>query len=455
MPGLWMPGRNSMYARLLSVVLALSLMVGCQSPPRYVPSEQGSAPQLRYVVVDLVTSATLAAREPEVLVPLASVTKMLTAWAALDAMGEPHTFETTLRAVSAPKAGALAGDLYLVGGGDPLLYASHLMALAMQLKNAGVKRVQGGIIFDDSLYARSPFIDKDTAPEHYNSGVSALSVEFNQAHLRRAAGGKDFVLPPQFPNDDQGHPPEPDAKGILRLPVKDPSVATAQLFQWLAERQGLLFGAKIKRGKTPKGAKVLAHHKSESLREVVSKMLEFSNNNVAELVGLAVAKADGKTSPGLSDAGLAVQARVERAAGLSQGSLMLKNASGLSVSNVASSKVMGQLLQRLDSGHFAELMAAFPVANWSGSLADRFASADLAFRVWAKTGTLDGACALAGYLFPRSGKRLAFFLSATDEGFRASLEKLPHLKRETEAEGWIRRARAAQEEIVARWVREL
>lgn len=447
-------GVPSMRSPKLWLLLCLAGLSGCQSKPPVPTASENFAAPLRYLVLDLESGAVLDAKEPEVEVPLASVTKLLTAWAALETLGDPHSFETTLRATAPRKAGNLTGDIYLVGGGDPLLYASHLMSLAVQLRNLGTRKVQGGIVYDDSLYARMPYIDKDTAPEHYNSGVSALSVEFNQAHLKRDTTGGSFVLPPQFPTDDQGHPPEPDAKGMLRIPVKDPSLATALLFQWMAERQGISFGQLAKRGKAPKGAKVIAHHKSEPLREIVAKMLEFSNNNVAELVGLAVARADGRTAPGLEDAGYAVQARVQRQAKLAQGGLKLRNASGLSYANVASAKVMGKILKDLDLSLFAPLEGSLPIANWSGSLSERFASSDLAFRVWAKTGTLDGATALAGYLFPRSGKRLAFFISVADEAFRASLEKLGHRERESRSDEWVRNAREAQEKVVSRWVRE-
>ena len=53
----------------------------------------------------------------------ASNQKLLVAAVALEVLGADHAFTTEVRS-AAPAAGVVAGDLYLVGGGDPLLTSS-------------------------------------------------------------------------------------------------------------------------------------------------------------------------------------------------------------------------------------------------------------------------------------------------------------------------------------------
>ena len=82
-------------------------------------------------------------------------------------LGADHTFTTEVRAAAAPVGGVVAGDLYLVGGGDPLLTSSTypvandpnpvmtptpLDALADALAAAGVTQIQGGVVGDGSRY---------------------------------------------------------------------------------------------------------------------------------------------------------------------------------------------------------------------------------------------------------------------------------------------------------------
>ncbi len=67
------------------------------------------------------TTIVLYQDHPGLPVLPASNMKLLTATALLDDLGRNYTFTTALRALRAPVNGVLEGDLYFVGGGDPLL----------------------------------------------------------------------------------------------------------------------------------------------------------------------------------------------------------------------------------------------------------------------------------------------------------------------------------------------
>ena len=106
----------------------------------------------------------------------ASNMKLVTAAVALEVLGAEHRFTTEVRADAPPAGGVVAGDLYLVGGGDPVLgtepyvaaaaaqvtypqpYVTPLEALADQIVAAGVRQITGSVLGDDSRYDAERFV---------------------------------------------------------------------------------------------------------------------------------------------------------------------------------------------------------------------------------------------------------------------------------------------------------
>ena len=109
----------------------------------------------------------------------ASVTKIVTAWLAMEVLGGDYRFETRFY---------LDGDrvLYIRGGGDPFLISEELAQLASELVAAIGKKPLSGIVLDASYYPsdiRIPGIE-DT-DEAYDALNSALAVNFNTIHAVR------------------------------------------------------------------------------------------------------------------------------------------------------------------------------------------------------------------------------------------------------------------------------
>jgi serine-type D-Ala-D-Ala carboxypeptidase/endopeptidase (penicillin-binding protein 4) len=102
----------------------------------------------------------------------ASTAKLLTATATLEALGPEVRLRTSVVAPNAPEGGVVTGDLTLVGGGDPLLatadYAGRferqpqvftdLDALAAAVQEAGVRRISGSVVGDESRYDRARYV---------------------------------------------------------------------------------------------------------------------------------------------------------------------------------------------------------------------------------------------------------------------------------------------------------
>ena len=138
------------------------------------------APPGLVLVVDAEGNELVAQNADEPFVP-ASVTKIVTAWLAMEVLGGDYRFETRFylddRRV-----------LYVRGGGDPFLISEELVSLATKLVAAVGKEPITGIVLDGSYYPsnlRIPGIE-DT-DKFYNALNSALAVNFNTSTLCAAA----------------------------------------------------------------------------------------------------------------------------------------------------------------------------------------------------------------------------------------------------------------------------
>jgi D-alanyl-D-alanine carboxypeptidase/D-alanyl-D-alanine-endopeptidase (penicillin-binding protein 4) len=139
------------------------------------------------VVRDLQTGETLYRRDSErVLIP-ASNMKLLVTAAALHRLGPEYRFRTRvwMRGTLTPD-GVLQGDLILQGLGDATLEMRGLETLAQQVRQAGVQRVQGYLLYDDSWLDAERYgfgWSSGDEPFGYQAQISALCAERNAIRL--------------------------------------------------------------------------------------------------------------------------------------------------------------------------------------------------------------------------------------------------------------------------------
>src|SRR5581483_6616429 len=117
-------------------------------------------------VVRLDTGEVLYARNPDKLLKPASNTKLYTAALALDKLGPDFHIKTSCYAAAAPDAdGVIHGDLIVYGRGDPSFsarsydgdYSKAMLPMLDQLARAGVKRIEGNLVGDDSYFSGPPY----------------------------------------------------------------------------------------------------------------------------------------------------------------------------------------------------------------------------------------------------------------------------------------------------------
>ena len=436
-----------------------------------------------YLLIDLESGQVLAELNPDLPLIPASTAKLATAVAALDVLGPEHRFRTELLTSGEVENGVLHGDLILRGGGDPLLDLADLLGLAVRLQNAGIREVDGRFLIDDTALPRFTEIEASQPPEApYNASIGALSVAFNRVHLAWWGGGRidAAALPPLYEAHFEAASPallppggvalkSSDERAVVwrvadrgrrrqmtELPVKDPGLHAGYLFRQLAGAQGISLGPPL-RGVTPPQATVLAVHESAPLRYLVQDMLLYSNNMMAELIGLAAAQRLGDAWGGLDVAGRLLLGHLARLMPeVDWRGAALGNLSGL---DGAARLTPRQLAAIARYGWRHEALAALlPGGGWSGTLTRRFTGTGEALRVWAKTGTLNYGSALAGYLFPMTDRPAVFVTMVADTGARDAYDALlpyPGPSARASAGAWLDRARGLQDALVESWLQPM
>jgi hypothetical protein len=180
----------------------------------------------------------------------ASVTKIVTAWLAMEVLGGDYRFETRFY---------LDGDrvLYIRGGGDPFLISEELARLASELVAAIGKKPLSGIVLDASYYPsdiRIPGIE-DT-DEAYDALNSALAVNFNTIHAVRQgntirSAEKQTPITPLAISQFRARGPQ--GRGRISL-TQDPVVGlqyAGELIVAFIERAGGSVKGKISTGAVP------------------------------------------------------------------------------------------------------------------------------------------------------------------------------------------------------------
>ena len=325
---------------------------------------------------------------PGGLVP-ASNQKLITTWAALEILGPDFTFTTRVASPAPAADGTIDGDLYLIGDGDPFLYTDDWLTqyeategrhhtrfenLADAVAAAGVTAITGSVVGDETRYDDVRFVaawDNRLVVQKQSGPLSALSV--NEGFTDWPA---EFVI------------------AQLRSEALDPPVHAAAVFGQLLQERGITVGGAPAAGPAPPEAVEITSIRSPALSEVVTHINSYSSNIGAELllkrIGLE-ARGEGSTEAG---AAAVVDLLVERQLPLRD--VVIQDGSGLAETNRLTCTLLTTLLA--GQGPETAFGRSLAIAGVRGSLAERFIDSPAETLVLAKTGTLQGARSLAGYV---------------------------------------------------------
>ncbi|MFE9425733.1 D-alanyl-D-alanine carboxypeptidase/D-alanyl-D-alanine-endopeptidase [Kitasatospora sp. NPDC006697] len=453
----------------LATVLVALLLAGSSAPGGASPSLTGDLDRLladprlagaevSVLVADAASGEVLYQHDADALLLPASTLKTVTAAAALELLGEGHRFTTRVLAAGPQNGGGrLDGDLVLSGGGDPSLREADLDALAARVAAGGVREVTGAVLADASRYDAVPLGAGwawDDQAEYYSPQISALtlttdadddvgSVRLTLTPAGTPGGGPAAVrvTPDQAPvrvggRVATGAPGSADTVRVDRRPgsnelllsgslpadagptdewvaIDDPARCAVAVFAAALARHGVAVRGGVREEPGPAaGAALLAAHDSAPLGELLVPFLKLSNNGIAEHLVKEIGAV--RAGQGSWAAGLAQLDGFLRAHGLAVTPARQVDGSGLSRQDLLTGRRLVALLEfARRQPWFAAWYAGLPVAGddrrmVGGTLRSRMRGTAAAGRVHAKTGSLTGVEALAGYVERADGRTLAF-----------------------------------------------
>jgi D-alanyl-D-alanine carboxypeptidase/D-alanyl-D-alanine-endopeptidase (penicillin-binding protein 4) len=356
------------------------------------------------VVVGDGPSQVVAHRDADPLGP-ASTLKLLTGAATLDLLGGDARLTTRFAAAGAPVDGVVTGDLFMVGGGDPLLStdayaarstngarpATDLEAVADQLVAAGVRRVTGGVVGDGSRY------DAQRALPTWPTRFQAQNVV---GPLSALVVNDGWLVDPITPDVGPGGP------------APDPALHAAEVMTALLRARGVQVDGAPRSGVAPAGTTTVLEVPSLTVDEIVGELTAFSDNTTAELLVKELDVAAG--GAGTTAGGLAQITSWAQQEGLPTGGMVLVDGSGLSEGNRVTCDLLAALLAA--DGTAGPLSDGLARPGGPGTLEDRMTSGPLRERVRAKTGTLNSVSSLAGWLRTDPGRDVSFVVVSNPQG---------------------------------------
>ncbi|MFT7880082.1 MAG: D-alanyl-D-alanine carboxypeptidase/D-alanyl-D-alanine-endopeptidase [Sulfurimonas sp.] len=370
----------------------------------------------------------------------ASVIKVVTAYGALLKLGFDYRWPTEFYLDGYLRSGKLQGNLMVKGYGDPSLGSDDLADIVSQIKQKGIRQINGDIMIDRSYFDVG---DKDSA--HFDnypySAYNAMpdAMMFNERtstvcitpHKRSAY--KEIEDPSykiinqvKFVNrscrgkyawagskvDMRSPVPKLILKGKLSKHCRErkvykivtkPYKAFFYALKEALKKEGITIKGELKLARISSSARLLFTHYSEPLEEIVSKALKESNNIYARhLLLLTGAKVYG--APATVEKGRKAVTNLLRSQGALRGrGYFLDNGSGLSRRSKMSTKMFSEVYESAYRILGKRWMETLSIAGKDGTIKKRFRYKPAKKRAWMKTGTLKYVKNIGGYVKNRAG----------------------------------------------------
>jgi len=486
-----------MYRQRVSVLAYLVLLcvffagqhVVAQQAPKTLPELQAkiseilAKPELAQSivgikVVSLDNGRVLFEENAQKLLRPASNMKLYTVATALDRLSPEYRFVTSVYATTRPDAGGVVrGDLTVYGRGDPSIaarfnngdYFKGIDDLAARIVAAGVKRVEGDLVGDESYFVGPKYgagWEWEDLTWYYGAEVTPLTVNDNALDLFIKPGpavGQPALI--------TTGPPDPlltivnkvttSAKGTKRelsvhrglgentititgsiamedsysggIGISHPALLFVYLLRNSLAQKGVVITGKSRttgetqptlitgvpisgtNGSAAPFQNEIATLQSPPFSMIASKTLKPSQNLYTELILRTLGKVTpppattsslGKTSEEL---GLEAVRSFLKTVGIRPEALVLDDGSGLSRSDMVTAEASVQLLTFMSKHRYASVFRdALPIAGVDGTLRNRMKGTPAENNVRAKTGSLSSAASLGGYMTTAAGEKLAF-----------------------------------------------
>jgi D-alanyl-D-alanine carboxypeptidase/D-alanyl-D-alanine-endopeptidase (penicillin-binding protein 4) len=320
----------------------------------------------------------------------ASTMKLLVGSTTFFLFGADRRLETAFESTRLPGHDGELDNLWLVGGGDPVLTSDDLVRGIAALRRAGVRSVHD-LIVDASAFSgpeQNPHWSRDDDQYDYAAGTSAISLDWNV--VKTVIDGAQVYRP------------------VTHIPAY-----VADVTRTMLEHAGIGVGPVVRIDTSPLVATTLWLHRSPPIGDLIEQMFRESDNHIAEQLLRVLGAAD---SIGTVNAGARIEREFLSEVRVPQSGLRIIDASGLADSNRVSPMTLATLLvsdAALKGGQ--AFIRTLPRAGIEGTVRYHQLS-EAAGRVRAKSGHIDGVNALAGYVQTRNHGRIAFAFVVNEPG---------------------------------------
>ena len=407
----------------------------------------------------------------------ASLTKLFTTAVGFEKLGSNFRFKTTLAYDGEiDNNGTLHGDIYIIGGGDPLLGSyrykqtvpdSLFAAWHRAVVAAGIRAVNGRVLYDASIFDNHPLHDSwqwGDIGNYYGSGVSGLNFHENMFFIYFSPSAKvgypatvtrtepkgfalhiinEAVTGPARSGDQvvvygdpgssirvcSGTVPIDGKNFSVRASMPKPALACADLFTiYLRNHKVTVSGSASEAIKKASKLVNILDYTSPTYYVIAQYANMTSNNTYAE----AIHRYLGYKLYGLgsgANGAKAVRDFIQRK-GLEASGVVLEDGSGLSVRNRVTCDFVCRFLSEMTRmTYFDDYQKSMALAGENGTVKNMLTGLPSGVKVRMKTGSMTGVRSYAGYVTNSRGERLAFSVIANDYDcsgpqMRTKLEKI-------------------------------
>ncbi|MCW2922536.1 MAG: D-alanyl-D-alaninecarboxypeptidase/D-alanyl-D-alanine-endopeptidase [Thermoleophilia bacterium] len=354
----------------------------------------------------------------------ASTMKLLTSAAALEHFGPDHRFTTRVALQGTQVGNRFLGDVWLIGGGDPSLstfgfardnyrgQGANLAMLVSPLVDRGIEGVTGRIMVDDDLLDELRWVPEWKRSFRFEETGALGALTVNQSLTGKYIGTRSSHLP---------------------------DIRAGEVYRDLLRRQGVYVAGTTVSGSLPPSASLVGEVDSPPLIDLVAHMTSTSDNFFAETllkdIGALRADEEGTSSTVNGDGSTADGRRVARAElaalGIDMSGVTWTDGSGLAYANRVTARSLGHVLGVGAQASWGEdWIGGFANSGRTGTLRHRMTRRPFYGRVYAKTGTLNHASALAGFAYRLgSDRRFGFaVITSNAPGVGVSYTRAKHLQ---------------------------
>jgi serine-type D-Ala-D-Ala carboxypeptidase/endopeptidase (penicillin-binding protein 4) len=426
------------FAALLALTCSSALAADLPRPVRQALRAAGIPQASAHVVVQELAAArpTVSVNAGEAVNP-ASVMKLVTTYAALELLGPAYRWKTEVY---------LDGDdVVLRGYGDPKLDYESFWMLLRNLRGRGLRELRGDIVLDRSYFGpvANGRVDDDVF-RPYNVDPDALLVNFKSLRFSFIPenGAVRVFAEPALPGLEilnslkvssgscvegrafrqliqasfQAAPPRAAFTGLypaecgerdLNVALHRPEDYISGMIRHLWTEMGGSWSGALREGSASPAARLVYTHESAPLAAIVCDINKFSNNVMARQLYLTLAAEMGGVPADPQHARHSVRQWLQLKK-IRAPELHLENGSGLSRVERASAATIAALLQAAwRSAVMPEFVASLPVVALDGTMRKRLLGERVAGQAHIKTGLLQDARSIAGYVLDRDGRRHA------------------------------------------------